>query len=68
MESVLRRVAADENVVAMTNLELARYTAGMNLAQITDRKVRNESNIALWFRVDGRIVCVQPGETYVMRG
>ena len=65
MESVLHRVAADENVVAMTNLELARYTAGMKLAQITDRKVRNESNMTLWFRVDGKVICLQPGECYL---
>ena len=65
MESVLHRVAGDENAVAMTNLELARYTAGMKLAQITDRKVRNESNMTLWFRVDGKVICLQPGECYL---
>ena len=65
MESVLHRVAGDEDVVPMTNLELARYADGMKLAEITDEKVQNESETPLWFRVDGRIVCVQPGETYL---
>ena len=65
MESVLRRVAEDEDVLPMTNLELVRYAAGMKLAQITDREIRNGSSMALWFRVDGKAICLQPGESYL---
>ena len=68
MESVQHRVAGVEDVVPMTNLELARYADGMKLAEITDEKVQNESETPLWFRVDGEIICLQPGETYVKRG
>ena len=63
MENVLRLVAENEEVQPMTNLELARYAAGMKLASIAGREIRNGSDMALWFRVDGKVVCIQPGET-----
>lgn len=65
MENLLCRVAQQEDVLPMTNLELARYTAGMKRAVITDGAIRNESEVALWFRVDSKTVCLQPGETYL---
>ena len=68
MESILRRVADDEDVLPMTNLELARYAAGMKLARTTDGMIRNGSGTPLWFRVNGKIICLQPGETYVKGG
>lgn len=67
MENILRAVAADKDVLPMTNLELARYAAGMKLAVITDEEIHNGSDIALWFRVDGTTVCVCPGEAYVRK-
>lgn len=65
LERILRRVAEQEDVLPMTNLELARYAAGMKLAQITDHQIHNGSDRVLWFRVDGKVICIQPGETYL---
>ena len=68
MENILCRVAENEDVLPTTNLELARYATGMKRAEITEKTVKNGSEMPLWFRVDGKIICLQPGETYVKRG
>ena len=65
MEMLLRRVAEDEDVLPMTNLELSRYAAGMKQTVITDGEIKNRSDMPLWFRVDGKIVYIKPGETYL---
>jgi hypothetical protein len=34
----------------------------MKLARITDREIINESDMQLWFAVDGKPVAVPPGQ------
>lgn len=67
MEAILRRVAEDERVLPMTNLELARYSRAMQQAVLTEDAIRNPSAMELWFRVDGRTVCVSPGQAWLRK-
>lgn len=60
MESVLRRVAEDENICSMTNMELVRYLKAMRSAVITEQGIGNPSDLPLWFEVDGAVICVEP--------
>lgn len=62
MESILQRVAEDESVLSMTNLELVRYLKAMRSAEITENTIHNPSNLPLWFEKDGKVICVEPGE------
>ena len=60
MEHFLGRIAADDNVISLTNAELVRYLKAMRSADITDHSITNNSDITLWFEVDGRIISVEP--------
>ena len=64
MESVLKRMAEDESILSMTNLELVRYLKAMRSASITAEEIKNPSDLSLWFEKDGKVICVQPGETW----
>ena len=60
LESVLQRVAADERILSMTNLELVRYLKAMRSAVITEDRIINPSSLPLWFEKDGKVICVEP--------
>ena len=62
MEDILRRVAADESIASMTNIELARYLKAMSSAQIEGEHIRNTSEQTLWFDIDGEVIALAPGE------
>ncbi|MBQ7415544.1 MAG: polysaccharide deacetylase family protein [Oscillospiraceae bacterium] len=64
MEQICRRVAEDEDVLPMTHLQIVRYLRAMKQAQITDSGIYNPSVTPLWFRVDGEVVRLLPGERY----
>jgi peptidoglycan/xylan/chitin deacetylase (PgdA/CDA1 family) len=66
MESVLKRVAEDEKILSMTNLELVRYLKAMRSAVITEKGIYNPSGLPLWFEKDAIVLCVQPGEDWRM--
>lgn len=66
MESVLKRVAEDEKILSMTNLELVRYLKAMRSAVITEKGIYNPSGLPLWFEKDGAALCVRPGEDWRM--
>jgi len=62
MDRICRWVSENGDVWPATHIELVRYLRGMRLVRITDREIRNESGVELWFCVDGETVCLQPGE------
>ena len=64
MESVLKRVAQDESILSMTNLELVRYLKAMRSAIITEKEIQNPSTLPLWFERDVKTICVLPGTRY----
>lgn len=63
MDGILRRISESEDILPMTHLEIVRYMRAMQQAVITDRSIYNPSESTLWFRVDGKVCCVKPGET-----
>lgn len=62
MERILRQVSEREDVWAATHIGIVRYLRNMAEANITDRYIHNESRGKLWFRVDGNVICLNPGE------
>ena len=60
VENILCRVSRAPEVWSCTNLELVRYLKAMDRAEVTETAVRNHSDTALWFEVDGRPVRVPP--------
>lgn len=62
MEGILRRVSEDQDVISMTHLEIVRYIRAMKQAVFTDGTIINNSDTELWFRVDGEVRMLCPGE------
>ncbi len=60
MESVLKRVAQDDSILSMTNIELVHYLQAMRSAVINENEIKNPSDLPLWFEKDGQVVCVPP--------
>lgn len=68
METILKRVAEDEDVISMTNIELVRYLKAMRSAVISEAGIENHSDVELWFEVDGAIVSVLSNEVVEHKG
>lgn len=66
VERICRWVSDNSDVWAATHIDLVRYLRGMSLVRITDRDIINESEIELWFCVNGKVLCLQPGESAYM--
>lgn len=64
MEDIFRRISENEDILPMTHLEIVRYLRAMSMARITPELVRNQSEDDLWFRIDGKLVSLRPGEEY----
>ena len=62
MERICHDVSKDSNVWPATHLEIVRYLRAMDQVWITDGNLKNESNVDLWFEIDGKTVCIGPGK------
>lgn len=66
MEAILKRVAEDEAVISMTNIELVHYLKAMRKAIVSENSIENCSDIELWFEKEEMIFSVKPGEKYIL--
>ena len=62
MEAILKRVAEDEDVISMTNIELVRYLKAMRGVIISEDRIENPSDMELWFEKNGSDFSVMPNE------
>ena len=62
MERICRGVANHPDVWPATHLELVRYLKNMSRARFNWVGIHNESDVDLWFEVDGGAVMLRPGE------
>lgn len=63
MEELLAKVAEDSNVWFATHLELVRYLKAMKEAEITENSIQNNSEIDLWFDLNGKTIMIKPDES-----
>lgn len=62
MERICYNVANSPKVWAATHIQLVRYLKAMQSATISDREIRNDSKMPLWFCVERKTVELSPGE------
>ena len=62
MERICALVRGSDDVWPATHIEIVRYLKAMKRAVITDRTIQNESQVPLWFDVDGCVRRLDPGE------
>lgn len=63
MESICKKIAERSEIWKCTHLELIRYLKAMEQAEVSDTEIKNNSNLLLWFVVDGKTISLNPGQT-----
>lgn len=61
-EGILKKLHEDDSIWPATHIELVKYLRAMENAVINADAVINESDMDLWFRVNGKTVVLRPGE------
>ena len=62
MEDIFKKVSVGRDILPMTTVELIEYLRAMRGAEITGRHIRNNSDISLWFQIDGDICEIGAGQ------
>lgn len=55
MEKIFKMISEQDNILPMTTIEITDYLKAMDKAEITDRYIRNNSDISLWFDINGNV-------------
>lgn len=62
VESILFEISSQKNILPMTTIEIIEYLQAMDKAKITERYMKNNSNIDLWLSDNGNIYRLKPSE------
>lgn len=62
MEAVFGRIGKQDDILAMTTIEMIEYLKAMAQAEITERYIQNHSDRSLWFAVNETVCEVKPNE------
>lgn len=60
VESVFVQISSQKNIVPLTTIEIVEYLQAMEKAEITEKYIKNNSNISLWFSVCGKAYEIMP--------
>ena len=62
MEAVMARLSSHKDIWPATNIEIVRYLRAMAKADIMENQIVNNSDVDLWFQIDGKVKVLHPGE------
>ena len=62
MEDVFRIISENKDILPMTTIEIVEYLKAMDKIEITNEYIKNNSDISLWFEIDGRVCEVKSCE------
>lgn len=68
IEDIFRLISYQTDILPMTTIEIINYLKAMNKTEITDKYIKNNSNISLWFSIDGMTCEVKPNERIALLG
>ena len=61
-ESLFIKISSRNDIQPMTTIEIIEYLQAMDKAEITEKYIKNNSEISLWFSIDGLTCEVKPKE------
>ena len=64
MEKIFKEISVDNDVLPMTTIEIIDYLRAMNLAEINGSCIINNSNVSLWFDINGSITEVKTNDKF----
>ena len=59
-ENIFKKIFESKNILPMTNIEIIKYLKAIRSVKISENKIINNSDLELWFEVDGKKISVQP--------
>lgn len=65
IEELFKEITLQKDILPMTTIDIIEYLKAMETAEITDRTVKNNSNISLWFSDNESTFEVEPKEEMV---
>ena len=65
-ESLFIKISSRNDILPMTTIEIIEYLQAMNKAEMTEKYIKNNSEISLWFSIDGSACEVKPYETMAL--
>lgn len=66
IESIFIKISSQNDILLMTTIEIIEYLQAIDKAEITERYIKNNSNIDLWFSVDDTVIEVKANELKVL--
>lgn len=66
IDDIFRVISSQTDILPITTIEIINYLKAMNKAEITDKFIMNNSNISLWFSIEGMACEVNPNERIVL--
>ena len=60
MESIFAAVSSQNDILPMTTAEITDYLKAMEMVEVTDRYIQNNSDLSLWFAVSDTVYEVKP--------
>lgn len=64
MENIFKEISADNDVLPMTTIEMIGYLKAMSCAEINDSCITNNSNMSLWFNINGSVTEVKAKDKF----
>lgn len=55
IENIFKKISSDENILPMTTIEIIDYLKAMSFCEINGEHIINNSDISLWFDINGSI-------------
>lgn len=50
-----RVISKNKDILPMTTIEIVEYLKAMDKIEITSEYIKNNSDVSLWFEIDGRV-------------
>ena len=64
IEGVMKKLAAEKDIWKATNGDIYRYVEATKLVEITETTVKNNSDMTVYYNINGQNVEIAPGETF----
>ncbi len=67
MENIFRLISCQRDVLPMTTIDIIRYLKAMSKAEVTEKYIKNNSDVSLWFDINNSVFEVNPGSMLVIQ-
>ena len=67
IEEVMQKLSAEEDIWKATNGDVYRYVEATKLVEVTETTVTNNSDITVYYNVNGKNVEIKSGKTYTIK-